>query len=284
MTTMVIGAGWVGAAVVEALGTDGPAPVVIDIPTHPWLVDRDAAATERLRAELAAGGIDRVVNATGRLRGTDEEMEAANVAFPRWLVDALAGTGVRLVHLGSAAEYGDPGSADPVSETAPCRPRGAYGETKYAGSQAVLAARAAGLEATVARGFNLVSAHLAPVSPLAQWLTDVAALPPSGGTIEVWEADTVRDYVLLSDLAGGLAALAAHDGPLPDVVNLCSGVGLRYGDVVAAMVADAGKTAEVVSLGQGGIMTVIGDPRRLIELTGIEPRMSLEVLVAHAGL
>jgi len=284
MATMVIGAGFAGAAVCDALEAGGSPHVVIDIPTHPWLVDRDDAAAVLLRAELDAGGVDRIVNATGRLRGTEDEMHAANVAFSRWLVAALAGTGVRLVHLGSAAEYGDPGSAEPVAETATCRPEGLYGETKHAGTLAVLGARAAGLDATVARGFNLVSAHLAPVSPLAQWLRDVAALPDSGGTIEVWEADTVRDYILLADMAAGLAELAVHDGPLPEVVNLCSGVGLRYGDVVAAMVSAAGKSAEVVSLGQGGIMTVIGDNRLLTELTGLVPRMSVELLVGHAGL
>lgn len=281
---VVVGAGFVGAAVRDALGARGLESVVVDLPTHPWLADRDEHASEALLAVLDDAAPVAVVNAAGRLRGTDEELEAANTAFPEWLVRTLPAGSVRLVHLGSASEYGDPGGPAPVAESAPCHPTGGYGETKHAGSMHVLAAREAGLDAVVARGFNLVSASLPPSSPLAQWLADVAALPDVGGTVEVWEADTVRDYILLADLAAGVAALADPELDVPPVVNLCSGVGLRYGDVVGAMVAAAGRSATVASLHQGGIMAVVGDNTLLRERFGIRPRMSLDLLVRHAGI
>ncbi len=281
---VVLGAGFVGAAVCDALSARGHSTVVADLPTHPWLADRDDAATDALIALIDDAGAVAVVNAVGRLRGTDDEMVAANTSFPEWLVGALRGRTIRLVHLGSAAEYGDPGGAEPVAETAPCRPTGIYGTSKHAGSRHVLAARDAGLDAVVARGFNLVSSSLPPASPLAQWLGDVAELPANGGTVEVWEADTVRDYILLSDLAAGVAALADPGVDVPPVVNLCSGVGLRYGDVVAAMIAAAGKDATVASLGQGGIMAVVGDNTMLRDRFGVRPEMSIEVLVEHAGM
>ena len=258
--------------------------MLVDIPTHPWLADRDAAASASLLELLDGTDAVAVVNAAGRLRGTDDEMVAANTAFPEWLVDTLRGRPVRLVHLGSAAEYGDPGGPDPIPESAPCRPSGIYGESKHAGSRHVLDARAEGLDAVVARGFNLVSSSLPPSSPLAQWLADVGRLPPQGGTIEVWEADTVRDYILLADLARSVAALADPDVEVPPVVNLCSGVGLRYGDIVDAMVAAAGRTATVASLHQGGIMTVVGDNTLLRERFDVHPEMSIDQLVANAGL
>ena len=281
---VVLGAGFVGAAVCDALSARGHSTVVADLPTHPWLADRDDAATAALTALIDDAGAVGVVNAVGRLRGTDDEMVAANTSFPEWLVGALRGRTIRLVHLGSAAEYGDPGGDEPVAETAPCRPAGIYGTSKHAGSRHVLAARDVGLDAVVARGFNLVSSSLPPASPLAQWLGDVAELPANGGTVEVWEADTVRDYILLSDLAAGVAALADPGADVPPVVNLCSGVGLRYGDVVAAMIAAAGKVATVASLGQGGIMAVVGDNTMLRDRFGVRPEMSIEVLVEHAGM
>ena len=62
----------------------------------------------------------------------------------------------RLVHLGSAAEYGrGPGRA-PVREDEPARPVGPYGVTKLAGTRLVELARTAGLPAVVLRVFNPV--------------------------------------------------------------------------------------------------------------------------------
>lgn len=280
---LVIGSGWVGAGAARAVADRGGEVAVIDIPTHRWLADRDDAATAAMRAELRAIDATAVINAAGLLRGSDAAMQAANVAFPTWLVGALGDTGVRLVHIGSAAEYGDPGSADPILETAPCVPTAPYGITKHAGTTAVLAARDAGLDAVVGRGFNLVGAQLPPSSPLGQWLTDVAALPPDGGKIEVWEGRTFRDFILLEDLAAGLAALAMAPA-VPDLVNLCSSTGLYYGEIVDALVRAAGKRAEVRSLDQGGIMAVVGDNRRLESIAGIDPQMSLRIVAERASL
>ena len=279
----MIGSGWVGAGAARAVADRGGQVAVIDIPTHPWLADRDDGATSALRAELSALDATAVINTAGLLRGSDEAMEAANVAFPTWLVGALADAGVRLVHIGSAAEYGDPGSDAPILETTPCAPSAPYGITKHAGTRAVLAARERGLDAVVGRGFNLVGEHLPPSSPLGQWLTDVAALPISGGMIEVWESQTFRDFILLEDLSAGLAALAMAP-EVPDLVNLCSSIGLHYGEIVASLIRAAGKTAEVRSLQQGGIMAVVGDNSRLESIAGIDPPMSLEIVAERASL
>ena len=280
---LVIGSGWVGAGAARAVAARGAEVGVIDIPTHPWLADRDHAATAALRAELTAIDATAVINTAGLLRGSDQAMESANVAFPTWLVEALGDAGVRLVHIGSAAEYGDPGSAEPIVEASPCNPTGPYGITKHAGTRAVLAARDRGLDAVVGRGFNLVGDRLPPSSPLGQWLTDVAALPISGGMIEVWEGRTFRDFILLDDLAAGLAALAVAP-EVPDIVNLCSSTGLHYGEIVESLVSAAGKSAEVRSLGQGGIMAVVGDNRRLESIAGIDPQMSLRIVAERASL
>ncbi|MFI5045287.1 MAG: NAD-dependent epimerase/dehydratase family protein, partial [Acidimicrobiales bacterium] len=237
-------------------------------------------ATRLVRDEIDRIGATAVVNTCGLLRGTDDVMNSANVAFPTWLVDeVLVGSDVRFVHLGSAAEYGDPGSAAPVPETAPTPATGIYGESKLAGSRAVLAARERGLDAVVARGFNLVATRLAPVSPLHQFLTDVRALPDGGGVVELWWPSTVRDFVELSDLAAGVARLALLD-EVPDIVNLCSQTGVSFSDIVLALAARMGKPVEIESLQRPGIETVIGDNTRLRDLTGLEPEISAESIAA----
>ncbi len=275
---VVLGSGFVGHAVAGALAGHATTSV-LDLPTHPELATRGAAGRALLIQEIERTGAAAVVNSCGRLRGTDEEMLDANHAWPAWLVEALDGTGVRFVHIGSASEYGDPGSAEPVAETSPARPRGLYGETKWAGSRAVLDARAAGLDAVVARGFNLVAARVPDVSPLHQMRADVTALPCDGGDVELWWPATVRDFVLLDDLAEAIARLALAPR-VPDIVNVCSGVGVSFEQIVRALAAQQGKEVQIRSLDRPGIAAVVGDPGRLRACTGLTPRMSPALLAS----
>ena len=62
------------------------------------------------------------------------------------------------------------------------------------------------------------------------------------------------------------------------LVNVCTGVGLRFGDIVTALATRLGVRAEVRSLDRPGIECVVGDPSLLIELTGTAPTMTLERL------
>jgi nucleoside-diphosphate-sugar epimerase len=279
---VVFGAGFVGAAISDALRTRGPVSS-LDIDTHPALARRDDEARAIVEGVLAETGADLVVNASGRLRGTDEEMNDANVAWPTWLTEVLADRGVRFVHLGSASEYGEPTSDAPLKETDPANPKGIYGESKWAGSGTVLAARDAGLDATVARGFNLVGPHMAPVSPLHQFLTDVANLPTEGGEVELWWPATVRDFILLDDLAEGVARLALAEDP-PPIVNMCSGIGVSFGDIVTAMAQAQGKQLTITSLDKPGIESVIGDNSLLRQVTGLVPEMSAQLIAERAGI
>jgi hypothetical protein len=51
-----------------------------------------------------------------------------------------------------------------------------------------------------------------------------------------------------------------------------------------AMIAAAGKDGTVASLGQGGIMAVVGDNTLLRDRFGVRPEMSMELLVEQAGM
>jgi nucleoside-diphosphate-sugar epimerase len=282
LRVVVFGSGFVGSAIASTLASrPGVAVDVLDIPTHPSLARRDAEAASVVAAAVV--GAAAVVNTSGRLRGTDEEMLDANVAWPEWLAEQIESSGVRFVHLGSAAEYGDPGSADPVPETAPVDPRGIYGESKWAGTQAVLEARDAGLDAVVARGFNLVGPHLAPVSPLHQFVTDVTALPPEGGEVELWWPDTIRDFILLDDLAEAVARLVLAP-EVPDLVNLCCGVAISFREITEAIAARQGKAITIRSLDRPGIPAVVGDNARLREVTGLDPHIDAPTIAERASV
>lgn len=282
---IVLGSGFVGSAVADRLRTDDSVTVsVMGISSHPELAARDDVGRATMLTAIEQTGASAVINTSGLLRGSADEMYSANVAWPTWLTQqVLPGSGVRFVHLGSAAEYGDPGSADPVPETATPNPSGLYGETKWAGSSAVLDARADGLDAVVARGFNLVGPNLSPISPLHQFLSDVTALPSDGGVVEVWYPATVRDFVLTDDLAEAVARLARVD-EVPDIVNLCAQVHIRFDEIVLAMAALQDKVVEIVSLERPGIPAVVGDNTRLRQVCGLRPAMSAELIAERAGI
>jgi NDP-hexose 4-ketoreductase len=273
---VVLGSGFVGGAVAEALSRRASISV-LDLPTHPALASRGPEGRALLLDELERTGARAIVNTCGRLRGTDEELVEANREWPKWLAEVLERRDVRLVHIGSASEYGDPGSSDPVPESAAPRPVGAYGETKLAGTQSVLDARAGGLDAIVARGFNLLAPELPEVSPLHQFRHDVSALPQEGGEVTLWWPSTVRDFVLLDDLAEAVARLALAPD-VPDLVNVCSGVGISFEEIVRAVAASQGKPVTVRSLDRPGIAAVVGDATRLRECTGLAPTMSVEIV------
>ncbi|MDQ2678806.1 MAG: NAD(P)-dependent oxidoreductase [Actinomycetota bacterium] len=291
---IVLGAGFLGTAVAHA-GSARTPTTVIDPPFDATLQHRDAAATAALRtvvaAEQALDGDVAVINACGRISGTREELHDANVDFVQWLVDALDGTGARLVHVGSASEIGDPGTASPVDESRAAAPVGDYAETKAEATAVVRSAAGSGLHAVVARVFNVVGPTVPAGSPLSGWLSEIQALPDDGGTVEVWWPDTTRDFVHVDDVAGSLIDLASVDPASvdtavvdtasgPSLVNVCTGTGLRFGDIVSALADALGRTVQVRSLDRPGIECVVGDPSLLVELTGAAPTMTLERLAS----
>ena len=266
-----------GSAVARVAAAHGRVTVV-DPPLDPRWRERDGAATEVLRATVADGEVTAVINACGRVRGTEDELDDANHRFVRWLVEAMAPTGTRLVHVGSASEYGDPGSAAPVSEGVPPRPVGGYATTKALGTDVALDAARAGRPVCVARVFNIVDHPIPAVSPLHEWLGALRDLGPAGGEVEVWWPPTTRDFVMLEDVARALVELATSDTAPPPLVNVCSGVGLRFGQIVEAMADSLGVPATVRSLDRPGIEAVVGDPELLRSTLGWVPAMSAAAL------
>jgi nucleoside-diphosphate-sugar epimerase len=273
---LVLGGGWVGSAIAARAAERGEVSV-IDPPLDPGYASRDLAATRRLAQLVGETGVRVVVNACGRVGGDEAELTDANVDFVHWLCDALVDTGVRLVHIGSASEYGDPGSAAPVDERTPARPVGPYATTKARGTEVALAAGAAGLDAVVARVFNLVGPTIPAASPLREWFDRLVELGPAGGEVDVWWPPTTRDFVELDDAARALLDLG--DTPsAPPLVNVCSGTGLAFGDIVTALAAQLAVPATVRSLDRPGIGAVVGDPTLLEHSIGWSPAMTLERL------
>lgn len=249
---LVLGfAGFLGTPVTARLG--GRHDVVVlrgaRSPGHDLTADLATLPVDALAGRLAALRPDVVVNCAGAVAGSASALCAVNARGPAALCEAmaLATPSARLVHLGSAAEYGpaEPGTA--LSESAPTRPAGLYGAAKLAGT---LAVTGSGLDAVVLRVFNPVGAG-APAAGLPGRLTAAFRDAPPGGAVRTGSLAAYRDFVDVTDVAEAVALAVAAPGPLPPVVNIGSGRATRVRTLAEELAAVSGFTGRIEESGAG---------------------------------
>ncbi|MEU0965324.1 NAD(P)-dependent oxidoreductase [Streptomyces sp. NPDC005917] len=202
-------------------------------------VDLASVRPEQLAKTLAAIAPDTVVNCAGVTGADAVALAEVNARGPAVLCAALrdAAPAARLVHLGSAAEYG-PGTPDaPVTESAPTSPAGPYGATKLAGTVTVTAS---GLDAVVLRVCNPVG----PGAPAASLPGRITALlreagPDPEAVLRLGDLSAYRDFVDVRDVARAAVLAATAPGP-PPVLNVGGGRAVPVRELVHALAARAG--------------------------------------------
>ncbi len=207
------------------------------------VIDLAGATQHELDQLISAIDPDAVVNCAGGTHGSVADLNRGNVVAVHALLSSLAWSAptARLVHLGSAAEYGGCPHGASMAEDFDPRPGGAYGYTKLAGTTMVLRAREQGFDAVVLRAFNVSG----PGSPLSTLLGRTRSQLLAGEGVRLGPLDTWRDFVDVRDVARAVA-LALETGGLPPVLNIGRGEAVLARDVVARLVAASGVPAEVV--------------------------------------
>jgi NDP-hexose 4-ketoreductase len=222
-----------------------------------WL-DLDLLADDgRLESELRATSPSYVVNCTGATGGTTADLLRINVLTTAALLEAIARSGIRarLVHIGSAAEYGPGAIGQPVSETTCPRPVSSYGIAKLAATQLVVAAAAAaagaatvaaGPDAVVLRVFNALGPTMPPgtlPSTALRRLTDAVA--SSAPRIEMGPLGAVRDFVDVRDIAAAVVAACRAQRLEASIINVGSGAGHSARELVQALAERVGFAGEI---------------------------------------
>ncbi|MDT0404266.1 MULTISPECIES: UDP-glucose 4-epimerase GalE [Streptomyces] len=261
MTWLITGgAGYIGAHVVRAMTGAGERTVVYDdlstgvpdrVPDGVPLVVGSTLDGGRVARALRDHEITGVVHLAAKKRVAESvslplHYYRENVEGLRVLLDAVTSADVRsLVFSSSAAVYGTPYTAGPVTEETPCLPMSPYGETKLAGEWLVRAAGAAtGLSTACLRYFNVAGAarpdladrgvsHLIPM--IFERLAD--GLPPRvfGDDHPTPDGTCVRDYIHVVDLAEAHVA-AAHALASAPGRNLTVNIGRGEGVSVREMI------------------------------------------------
>jgi NDP-hexose 4-ketoreductase len=224
-----------------------------------WL-DIDLLADDgTLESRLRTAGPDFVVNCTGATGGTTAELMRINVQTTAGLLEAIARSGIRarLVHIGSAAEYGPGPIGQPVSETTCPRPVSPYGIAKLAATQLVVASAAAAAgaatasaavwqDAVVLRVFNALGPAMPPgtlPSTALRRLTDAVA--SSAPRIEMGPLGAVRDFVDVRDIAAAVVAACRAPRLEASIINVGSGAGHSARELVHALAERVGFAGEI---------------------------------------
>ncbi|MCC9309690.1 NAD-dependent epimerase/dehydratase family protein [Kitasatospora sp. RB6PN24] len=241
MRVLLLGAGgFIGRRVADRLFLDADLQVTV-------LGRRDAAD---IRFDLASGSpgalarfLDAVapqvvVNCAGASQGAPRTLVRANSLAVATVCEAIRRSRepARLVHLGSAAEYGPVPVGSITSESAEPRPVGPYGVSKLAGTELVLSS---GLDALVLRVFDVVG----PGAPAASLFARLAeglrrALELGEPRVRVPDLSAFRDFVDVRDVAE--AVRAAVDSAATGVVNIGSGRAVRVREAADLLVRASG--------------------------------------------
>ncbi|WP_406836010.1 NAD-dependent epimerase/dehydratase family protein [Streptomyces sp. AHU1] len=220
-------------------------------PAAEFGIDLATAPRERLTAALAAAEPDAVINCAGATGGDAVTLAEVNSRGPAALCAALreAAPTARLVHLGSAAEYG-PGVPDTTTtESAATRPLTPYGATKLAGTVTVTTS---GLDAVVLRVGNPVG----PGAPSTGLPGRIAGLlreagPDPDAVVRLGDLSAYRDFVDVRDVARAAAAAATAPGQLPRVLNIGGGKAVPVRDLVYGLARVAGFRGRIEENGGG---------------------------------
>jgi UDP-glucose 4-epimerase len=265
------GAGYIGAASVEALLAARHEVVVLDdLSTgHRAAVPSGAVFTEGTYTEyepvaklLRQWRIEAVLHCAARSIVAESMEQAAlyhaqNVVGGRALLDACRSARVRrFVFSSSAAVYGIPAST-PIDEDAPTRPINPYGETKLLFEEALAAAAQDGLRSVSLRYFNVAGASEAVGEvhrPETHLIPAVLAAAEGGDPVTIFGTDyptpdgtAIRDYIHIADLAAAhltaLEATAPADPRTsrPLICNLGSASGFSVREVLAAAESVVGR-------------------------------------------
>ena len=188
-----------------------------------------------------------VINCAGLVDGPTEQLVRGNVLLVARLLEIADAEHLRLVHLGSAAEYGVSDPETTVDEHSPPHPLTPYAVTKLCGTLLVAnAIRSGALSGVVLRLFN----PLGPGMPVATMPGRAAALIQSArasgsASITMGPLDAWRDFVDLRDVAVAIVAAALAADLDASILNVGSGRAVQARDVVRAIADAAGWHGEV---------------------------------------
>ena len=256
----IIGAsGWIGRAVRSLAATTESTTEVFSVDLNTTFIN-----AENVRQILRPAPDLTVMCLAGKKNGARQELYNANAHLPSLIVESLEGSGAHLVHIGSSAEYGDPGTFLPIAEDLAPAPKSDYGASKLAGTEAVLNYR----YSCVLRAFNIFDSEMPSGHVLTEISEKIECAYRNGSDVELRSAGTTRDFVTRNFIAKSLIHAAHHR--TSGLFNICSGIGLSFQDIVEGAEDFLQYKLAVQDLGCPSIRSVVGNPDSWFNETGLK--------------
>lgn len=298
---LVIGCGFIGSHVVAELATNGRRPVVLTRSRPADEVISGICAGDLHLGDASdpddlGPALDRVGHvvycAGGLLPAASEEQPERDAELTlaplRMVLESLrTRPQIKLTYISSGGTvYGEPDEL-PVSETAPTRPLGSYGELHLACEEEITRHRNEhGLRAWVLRCSTVYGEHQSPDRGQGAVVTFLHRIE-NGVPIDLFGGGaTVRDYVYAGDVARVVASLLDR-GEEPSVVNVGSGAGTSLLELLRLVEAQVGRGAEIRSHPERGfdVHRIVLDTGRLNALLDFRPTpLDAGIARTHAWL
>lgn len=201
-----------------------------------------------------------------------ETMFETNCFSPIRLAEKLSGQEVKLVLIGSAAEYGIIKTMDPIAEEFPLKPVSDYGISKAC--QTLFALRISRKNKNpaiiIARLFNLAGPGISDdlfIGAIAKQIARIESKYQEP-LVKVGNINAYRDYLAVDNAAEYLSILAIK-GKSGEVYNICSGKATKIGKVLKDLIAECRvqvKIRKAVSTKQCDPEYVVGDNGKISKL------------------
>lgn len=206
-----------------------------------------ARAVERMRPDL-------VLHLAATFSNDFDEAYAVNVAATQHLLAAVEASGrpVRVVLIGSAAEYGAVAADEnPIGEDHVLRPVSIYGITKAWQTELAYLHASRGANVVVARIFNLTGPHLSERLFVGRLHKQIEELRRGErARIEVGPLSAVRDYLTIDDAMTQLLVISDF-GEAGKVYHVASGHPVTMRELLVRELAAHGLDESVVVEGAG---------------------------------
>jgi len=251
----------------------------------------DARAVDRALERAAPDAVVHLaaVSSVAASEGDPERTRRVNVEGTRALLAATARRAphARVLLIGSGQQYGTTRSGPtPFDESAPLRPDSTYAETKAEAEQLGAEYAQRGLDVIRVRAFNHVGPGQSDAFVVSSFAKQIAEIECGcrDPVLRVGNLDSVRDFLDVQDAVEAYAALL-HPALASGVYNVASGVGVRVGDVLEALLALTPRRSEIeVEVDPARLRPTsysVGDATRVRAATGWQPRVPLADTLAR---
>lgn len=211
--------------------------------------------------------------------GARRILEAGSRAHARGIADPL------ILIVGSGEQYGaHPDEAMPLAETAACSPLTVYGATKLAQERLALEfARRAPLRIIATRSFNHSGLGHGASFLLPSLVARAKIAQSTGGEVTIGNTDTIRDFLHVEDVVAAYISLVSRGTP-GEVYNVCSGLGVRVGELAQEVLTAAGVQLPLKvdpALQRAvDVPVLVGDNTKLRAATGWTPQYSRSRIIS----